>query len=84
MKEKIEKKIEKIVDYIIDKPESEITRDDYEIIASEVRDIRFREDKKEQDAKLERLLAVGGVACADPGKPFPPEPGRVFTMYKHR
>ena len=31
MKEKIEKKIEKIVDYIISKPESEITRDDYEI-----------------------------------------------------
>ena len=29
MKKKIEKKIEKIVDYIISKPENEITRDDY-------------------------------------------------------
>ena len=74
MKKKIEKKIEKIVDYIISKPESEITRDDYEIIASEVRDIRFREDKKQQDAKLERLLAMGGVACADPGKIKPIHP----------
>ena len=74
MKEKIEQKIEKIVDYIISKPESEITRDDYEIIASEVRDIRFREDKKEQDAKLERLLAMGGAACADPGKIKPIHP----------
>ena len=74
MKKKIEKKIEKIVDYIISKPESEITRDDYEIIASEVRDIRFREDKKNQDAKLERLLAMGGVACSDPGKITPIHP----------
>ena len=74
MKEKIEQKIERIVDYIISKPESEITRDDYEIIASEVRDIRFREDKKQQDAKLERILAMGGVVCADPGKITPIHP----------
>ena len=74
MKEKIEKKIEKIVDYIISKPEGEITRDDYEIIAAEVKDIRFREDEKEREAKLERLLAMGGVACADPGKIKPIHP----------
>ena len=58
MKEKIEKKIEKIVDYIISKPESEITRDDYEIIASEVRDIRFREAEAERQEKLEHMLAM--------------------------
>ena len=60
MKEKIENKIEKIVDYIISKPESEITRDDYEIIASEVRDIRFREAEKERQEQLEHMLAVAG------------------------
>ena len=60
MKEKIESKIEKIVDYIISKPESEITRDDYEIIASEVRDIRFREAEKERQEQLEHMLAVAG------------------------
>ena len=74
MKEKIEKKIEKIVDYIISKPESEITRDDYEIIASEVRDIRFREDEKEREAKLERLMAMGGFAPENPGKITPIHP----------
>ena len=74
MKEKIEKKIEKIVDYIISKPESEITRDDYEIIASEVRDIRFREDEKEREAKLERLMAMGGFAPAVTGKITPIHP----------
>ena len=60
MKEKIEGKIGRIVDYIISKPESEITRDDYEIIASEVRDIRFREAEKERQEKLEHMLAMAG------------------------
>ena len=59
MKEKIEKKIEAIVDYIISKPESEITPDDYMIIASEVRDIRFREAESVKEARMERLLANG-------------------------
>ena len=55
MKEKIEKKIEKIVDYIISKPESEITADDYMIIASEVRDIRFREAEAERQERMEHV-----------------------------
>ena len=63
MKEKIEQKIEKIVDYIISKPESEITRDDYEIIASEVRDIRFREAEKERQERMEHMLAMAGGSC---------------------
>ena len=68
MKEKIEKKIEKIVDYIISKPEEKITADDYMIIASEVRDIRFREAEVERQGRMEQLLAMGGFAPADPGK----------------
>ena len=59
MKEKIEKKIEAIVDYIISKPESEITPDDYMIIASEVRDIRFRETQSIREERMERLLGNG-------------------------
>ena len=59
MKEKIEKKIEKIVDYIISKPESEITPDDYMIIASEVRDIRFRENQSVREERMEQLLGAG-------------------------
>ena len=59
MKEKIEKKIEAIVDYIISKPESEITPDDYMIIASEVRDIRFRETQSVREERMERLLGNG-------------------------
>lgn len=68
MKEKIEGKIERIVDYIIRKPESEITADDYMIIASEVRDIRFREAEAERQERMERILAMGTAGLADPGK----------------
>ena len=68
MKEKIEKKIGRIVDYIISKPENEITADDYMIIASEMRDIRFREDESARQERMERLLALGGFAPMDPGK----------------
>ena len=68
MKEKIEKKIEAIVDYIIGKPESEITADDYMIIASEVRDIRFREAEAERQERMERTLAMAFPAFAGNGK----------------
>ena len=68
MKEKIEKKIEAIVDYIISKPEEQITADDYMIIASEVRDIRFREAEEIREERMERLLALGGPAFAGNGK----------------
>ena len=64
MKDKIEKKIEAIVDYIISKPESQITADDYMIIASEVRDIRFREAEEGRQERMERMLAMAGPAFA--------------------
>ena len=68
MKEKIEAKIEEIVNYIISKPESEITADDYMIIASEVRDIRFREAEAERQGKLERLLSMACNSDHDFGR----------------
>ena len=68
MKEKIEGKIERIVDYIISKPEDRITADDYMIIASEVRDIRFREAEKERQERMERMLAMAGPAFTGNGK----------------
>ena len=59
MKEKIERKIGQIVNYIISKPESEITTEDYMIIASEVRDIRFREAQSVREERMEQLLGAG-------------------------
>ena len=74
MKEKIEKKIEAIVDYIIRKPEREITADDYMIIASEVRDIRFREAEAERQERMERILAMSAPAFNGKGKITPIHP----------
>ena len=59
MKEKLEKKIEAIVDYIINKPENEITLDDYNVLSSELRDIRFREQQAENAKRMR-----GQRACA--------------------
>ena len=57
MKEKIEEKIDSIINYIISKPNDKITTDDYMILASEVRDIRFRESESVKQERMERLLA---------------------------
>ena len=67
MKEKIEKKIESIVNYIISKPDSEITTDDYMIIASEVRDIRFRESQSVKEERMEQLLGNAVSVFNGPG-----------------
>lgn len=57
MKEKLEKKIEVIVDYIINKPENEITLDDYNVLSSELRDIRFREKQADNAKRMSELMA---------------------------
>ena len=58
MKEKLATKIEAIVDYIISKPEDEITKDDYDILASELRDIRFREQSEANTKRMAELMAL--------------------------
>ena len=68
MKEKIESKIEAIIDYIISKPEDKITTDDYMILASEVRDIRFREHESVKEERMERLLSASPFAVNGFGK----------------
>lgn len=70
MKEKIEVKIESIIDYIISKPDNEITLDDYTILASEVRDIRFREADSASKARMEQLMASAfpAFSCATKSK----------------
>ena len=68
MKERIEEKIEAIIDRIINKPTEEITLDDYTILSAELRDIRFREEQEANKSKLAELVATsfasGGFAPA--------------------
>jgi len=58
MKEKLEGKINEIVEYIITKPENEITLDDYTILTNELHDIRAREGQDENKKRLAELMAT--------------------------
>ena len=57
MEEKIEAKINAIIDQIISKPTEEITLDDYTILSSELKDIRFRKSQAESTERFRQLLA---------------------------
>ena len=57
MEEKIESKIAAIVERILNKPDEEITMDDYMILSSELKDIRFRRENKESNERLAKMVA---------------------------
>ena len=64
MNEKIESKIEVIVDLIVSKPIGEVTLDDYTILTNELKDIRFRESQAGQNKRMAELMSmVAAPAC---------------------
>lgn len=68
MKEKLESKIDAIINFIINKPEEKITQEDYSILSSELRDIRFRESQADSGKRMAELMAIaypGFSACGD-------------------
>ena len=69
MKERIEAKIEEIIDLIIKKPTEEITLDDYTILTAELRDIRFREDQEANRTKFTELMATSFASGFAPAAP---------------
>ena len=77
MEEKIESKMTEVVEYIIGKPKETITADDYMILASELKDARFRREQAEQGDRMSKLLAAVFPPAADvknlvPGKAVTP------------
>ena len=58
MKQKIETKIEEIIDYIVSKPVEEVTLDDYTVLTNELKDIRFRETQVGQNKRMAELMAM--------------------------
>lgn len=63
MEEKIIAKIEEVVDYIISKPTSEVTLNDYTILHEELKDIRFRREQEASSERLRQLMAATGSGC---------------------
>ena len=67
MKEQIEKKIAELVSFIINKPVARITLDDYTVLSSELRDIRFRESQAESGKRMADLMASAFPAISGIG-----------------
>ena len=65
MEEKITGKIEEIIDYIIGKPVSEVTLNDYTILHEELKDIRFRKEQLANGDRLKQLMATAFPAFVD-------------------
>ena len=61
MKDKIDAKINSILEYVLNKPESEITMSDFDILKSEQRDLRFREEQQAQSERTAQLISLMGA-----------------------
>ena len=65
MKEKIQNKIEDIVDYIVRKPIEEVTLDDYTILTNELKNIRNQEAQSDNSKRMAELLSTMVYAPVD-------------------
>ena len=57
VKEKIQEKINEIIESIISKPAGEITLDDYTVLTNELHDIRARESQAKSGKRMAELMA---------------------------
>lgn len=62
MEEKITGKIERIVDYIVSKPLSKVTLDDFTILHSVLKDIQFRRNHERSCERFRQLMASAADA----------------------
>lgn len=58
MEDRIESKITEVVEYILSKPKETITADEYMILASEMKDARFRREQSEHGDRMAKLMAA--------------------------
>lgn len=56
MIEKLEHKIEEVLEYIINKPADKITTEDFAILAGELKERRFRQNSDKQRTQSAELL----------------------------
>lgn len=75
MEEKIQEKINALVEYIISKPVEAMTTDDYGILSAEMKDARFRREQGDNNDKFTKFLASFIPAVSAPAvetKPVTP------------
>lgn len=58
MEKSINGKIKSIIEYIISKPNEAITIEDYNILSSELKDIRFRKSQEENNGRIQQLMSL--------------------------
>ena len=58
MKERIQKKITELVEYIIRKPVSEVTLDEYTVLTNELKGIELRESQADNGKRMAELMAM--------------------------
>ena len=67
MKEAIETKIEDLVNYIISKPVTEVTLDDYTILTNELREIQNKESQAVNGQRMAELMGlISSGSCPAP------------------
>ena len=57
MKEKIEAKIDEVLDYIMSKDASEISYNEYRILDNKLASIKWETEKKEKDKEFAQLMS---------------------------
>ena len=58
MIEKLENKIDEVLDYIANKPANEITPEEFAIMATELKERRFQENSEKQRDKSAEMLRL--------------------------
>ena len=67
MKDSIEEKIKDLVNYIISKPVTEVTLDDYTILTNELREIQNKESQAANGQRMAELMGlITSNSCAAP------------------
>ena len=74
MEERIQEKINALVEHIIRKPVEAVTGEDYAILSAELKDARFRREQGDSNDKFTKLLAsfIPAAVPAAETKPVTP------------
>lgn len=60
----IQDKIDDLIIYILHKPVEEMTKTDYDILSAERADIRFQEQQRVNEKRMEQLMGLSAGANA--------------------